>query len=142
MQILRDAFTREGAMTCAQMNAAKDGAKVRVAGAVLVRQRPGKGNAVFITIEDETGVVNALMWARTFETQRNAVMAARLMVIEGQVQRSKENTVHLMADRVEDHSTMLALLDDAPMDTAREPLPQRAQHPRDRRILPGSRDFH
>lgn len=141
MQILRDAFAREGVMTCARMNAAKDGAKVRVAGAVLVRQRPGKGNAVFITIEDETGVVNALMWARTFETQRAPVMAARLMVIEGQVQRSKDNVVHLMAERVHDRSTMLALLEDTPGDGP-DPLPQRAQHPRDRRILPGSRDFH
>ena len=56
-----------------------DGRKVRVAGIVLIRQRPGKGNAVFITIEDETGVANALLWARDMEKQRRAVMASRLM---------------------------------------------------------------
>ncbi|MDE1918098.1 MAG: error-prone DNA polymerase [Sphingomonadales bacterium] len=141
MQILRGAFASEGVLTCAQVNAAKDGARVSVAGAVLVRQRPGKGNAVFITIEDETGVVNALMWTRTFQQQRGAVMAARLMVIEGQVQVSKEQVVHLMAARVHDRSAMLARLEDAGEDR-REPPPLRASHPRDVRILPRSRDFH
>ena len=74
----------------------------RVAGVVLTRQRPGKGNAVFITIEDETGVVNALLWSRDLDKQRRAVMAARLMLIEGEIQKSKEGVVHLMAKRVID----------------------------------------
>lgn len=139
MQILRAAFAAEGVLTCAAVNAAKDGARVKVAGAVLVRQRPGKGNAVFITLEDETGVVNALMWARIFEQQRGAVMSARLMVIEGEVQHSKEGVVHLMAQRVHDRTPMLTHLDDMPQDHA---PPRRAGHPRDVRILPRSRDFH
>jgi error-prone DNA polymerase len=138
MQILRDRFAAEGALTCAQVNAAKDGARVRVAGAVLVRQRPGKGNAIFITLEDETGIVNALMWARVFEQQRSAVMAARLMVIEGEVQHSKENVVHLMAARVHDRTAMLAHLEDMPGT----PRTQAGRHPRDVRLLPQSRDFH
>jgi error-prone DNA polymerase len=54
-----------------------------VAGVVLTRQRPGKGNAVFITIEDETGIANGLLWARDMEKQRAAVMASRLMLLEG-----------------------------------------------------------
>ena len=111
------------------------------AGAVLVRQRPGKGNAVFITIEDETGVVNALLWARDFEAQRAAVMAARLMRIEGQVQRSKEGVVHLMAQRVVDRSALLARLA-GPATPAQTPPPVSANHPRKVRILPASRDFH
>jgi error-prone DNA polymerase len=141
MQILRDAFAAEGVATCQQVNAARDGTRLAVAGAVLVRQRPGKGNAIFITLEDETGVVNALMWARTFEAQRGPVMAARLMVIEGQVQHSKEGVVHLMASRVHDRTAMLARLDQAPGDT-HQPPPPRAGHPRNLRILPRSRDFH
>jgi error-prone DNA polymerase len=135
VQFLRDRLSREGILSCAQVNAAKDGARVSCVGAVLVRQRPGKGNAVFITIEDESGIVNALMWARDFEEQRAAVMAARLMRIDGLVQHSKEGVVHLMARRITDRTAMLTGSDAAPR-------PVRAMHPRDRRILPSSRDFH
>ena len=141
LQFVRGQLAAEGALTCAVVNAAKDGARVACAGAVLVRQRPGKGNAVFITIEDETGVVNALLWARDFEAQRAAVMAARLMRIEGQVQRSKEGVVHLMAQRVVDRSALLARLA-GPATPAQTPPPVSANHPRKVRILPASRDFH
>ncbi|NML11132.1 error-prone DNA polymerase [Sphingobium sp. AR-3-1] len=150
MQFLRDHFNRRGVIDCASVNSAKDGAKVKVAGVVLIRQRPGKGNAVFITIEDESGIVNALLWAREMEKQRRAVMAARLMLIEGEVQRSKENVVHLMVDRVTDASRALDWLQEQPMmrgDEVTHPVQARAapsprRHPRDVRILPRSRDFH
>ena len=149
MQFLRARFARAGAVDCAAVNAAKDGAKVRVAGVVLTRQRPGKGNAVFITIEDESGIVNALLWARDMEKQRRAVMAARLMLIDGEVQRSKENVVHLIVDRVTDASAALDNLHH-PMargDEVTHPgqprgRPSSHRHPRDVRILPKSRDFH
>ncbi len=149
MQFLRARFARAGAIDCAAVNAAKDGAKVRVAGVVLTRQRPGKGNAVFITIEDESGIVNALLWARDMEKQRRAVMAARLMLIDGEVQRSKENVVHLIVDRVTDASAALDGLHH-PMargDEVTHPgqprgRPSSHRHPRDVRILPKSRDFH
>jgi error-prone DNA polymerase len=148
---LRDRLSAEGVMSCAEVNAAREGRRVRCAGVVLIRQRPGKGNAVFITIEDETGIVNALLWARDMEKQRRAVMAARLMLIEGVVQRSSEGVVHLMARRIIDRTAMLDLLGS---DTVLLPEPFRADevrrpqasrghgHPRDVRILPKSRDFH
>ncbi|KHK90679.1 error-prone DNA polymerase [Novosphingobium malaysiense] len=145
MQFLRGQFAGEGVLSCAEVNAAKDGARVRCAGVVLVRQRPGKGNAVFITIEDETGVVNALLWARDFEQQRRPVMAARLAEIAGEVQRSKEGVVHLMAKRVTDRSALLGQLDGTlPVDMKDGPpaAAPRSFHPRDVRILPRSRDFH
>ncbi|WP_088183935.1 error-prone DNA polymerase [Sphingobium sp. Z007] len=150
MQFLRDHFARRGVIDCASVNGAKDGAKVKVAGVVLIRQRPGKGNAVFITIEDESGIVNALLWARDMEKQRRAVMASRLMLIEGEVQRSKENVVHLMVDRVTDASRALDWLQEQPMMRGDEvthpvhsrPAPSPRRHPRDVRILPRSRDFH
>jgi error-prone DNA polymerase len=110
MAFLRDLFAREGVLSSAQANHARDGARARVAGIVLVRQRPGKGNAVFITIEDETGVTNGLMWARDFEANRRDVMAARLLVMEGVVQRSEEGVVHLMTTRVQDRSHELRRL--------------------------------
>jgi error-prone DNA polymerase len=150
LHFLRAALTAEGVLSCAAMTAAPDGRKVRTAGVVLVRQRPGKGNAVFITIEDETGVANIVMWAREMEPQRRAVMAARLMLVEGEVQRSKEGVVHLMAKRIIDRTAMLDTLTldprtaalPAPSDEITHPQGSRAYHPRDVRILPRSRDFH
>ncbi|MET0249789.1 MAG: error-prone DNA polymerase [Sphingobium sp.] len=151
MEFLRPVFAAEGVLSCAQTNAAKNGTRVRTAGVVLVRQRPGKGNAIFITIEDESGVTNILLWARLFELQRRPVMASRLMVVEGEVQCSKEGVVHLMATRVHDRTAELSRLSDthAPriaLSRADEFLhpqhPRTSGHPRDVRILPKSRDFH
>ncbi len=139
MQFLRPVFAAEGVRTCAQVSAAKNGARVQVAGVVLVRQRPGKGNAIFITIEDETGITNILLWARLFEMQRRPVMASRLMLVEGEVQRSKEGVVHLMATRVHDRT---AELDHLSESQSGRPRARASSHPRNVRILPGSRDFH
>jgi error-prone DNA polymerase len=147
MTFLRDTLRAEGVLSCAETSAAKSGRRVRTAGVVLIRQRPGKGNAIFITLEDETGITNVLLWARDFERQRRAVMASRLMVVEGVIQRSKEGVVHLMASTVTDRTALLALLNE---ETPRLPLCPTDEvargpshrHPRDVRILPGSRDFH
>ncbi|HVF94854.1 MAG TPA: error-prone DNA polymerase, partial [Sphingomonas sp.] len=126
-------------------------------------QRPGKGNAIFVTIEDETGVTNGLIWARDFEAYRREVMAARLMVLDGIVQRSEEGVTHLIANRISDRSDELARLSSdhvavAPFgrgDEATHPQPtrtrapldgpareHRASHPREVRVMPKSRDFH
>ncbi len=162
MGCLRALFDAEGVATCATANARRDGAWVRAAGVVLVRQRPGKGNAIFITLEDETGIVNIVLWARQFEKYRREVMGARLMLVEGRMQISQEGVAHLMAVRIHDRSTDLSRLSDsheitpelAPADEflnsqhprtphqAPHRTPYRAGHPRDARILPGSRDFH
>jgi len=150
MAFLRDIFAAEGILTCAQTDAAKHGTRVKTAGVVLTRQRPGKGNAIFITIEDETGTTNALLWSRLFERQRRAVMASRLMVIEGEVQRSKEGVVHLMATTITDRSQELERLSqehdpNVPLSRSDEfarPVYPRHGHPRDVRLLPKSRDFH
>ena len=155
MAFLRRDFEREGVLSAAQVAAAKNGSIVRTAGIVLVRQRPGKGNAIFITIEDEGGIVNILLWARHFERYRRAVMASRLMLAEGEVQRSKEGVIHLMATRITDRTEMLDALGDGREirpdlcradEVAHPQLPRgyAAQHghPRNVRILPKSRDFH
>ena len=148
MTFVRPVLSAEGVLSCAETSAAKAGAFVRTGGVVLVRQRPGKGNAIFITIEDETGITNVLLWARLFERFRREVMASRLMVVSGQVQRSPEGVVHLMANRVADRSDLLSLLADepprlplCPVDEIARPVANN-RHPRDVRILPGSRDFH
>ncbi|MBC2777118.1 error-prone DNA polymerase [Parasphingopyxis marina] len=151
MAFLRPHFDRDRVLNCAATNAAKNGARVRAAGVVLIRQRPGKGNAIFITIEDETGIVNALLWASQLDRVRRAVMAARLMLIEGEVQRSEEGVVHLMAANVIDRTDWLDRLSDAhhaeielsPSDEIIRPsVPRGHHHPRNVRVLPKSRDFH
>ncbi|MBN9290297.1 MAG: error-prone DNA polymerase, partial [Hyphomicrobium denitrificans] len=150
MECLRDIFRGEGIASCAELAAQRDGSRGRVAGVVLVRQRPGKGNAIFITLEDETGITNAVLWARTFEKFRNEVMGGRLLLIEGKVQRSPENVIHLMATRIVDRTAELSRLADAynptialsNADEFLHPQASRVRHPRNVRILPGSRDFH
>ena len=144
MAFLRATLRDEGVLSCAETDAAKNDAVVRTAGIVLVRQRPGKGNAVFITIEDETGITNILLWARQFETMRRAVMASRLMLVEGRVQRSREGVVHLMASRIIDRTDLLDRLSEhgrppTPLsraDAFLHPQHPRHRHPRDVRILP------
>jgi error-prone DNA polymerase len=150
MQFLRGVFDGEGVLSSAGAASARNGALVRVAGVVLIRQRPGKGNALFITLEDETGITNILLWARDFERYRRAVMAARLMQVEGEVQRSKEGVMHIIARRVVDRSAMLGdLTGDKPLrfvmphaDGPSQGPDPRHGHPRNVRILPKSRDFH
>ncbi len=155
MAFLRRDFEREGVLSATQVAAAKNGSIVRTAGVVLIRQRPGKGNAIFITLEDEGGIVNILLWARHFERQRRAVMASRLMLAEGEVQRSKEGVIHLMATRIVDRTAMLDTLGSdrrfdpevCRADEVRHPQLPRGHaakhgHPRNVRILPKSRDFH
>jgi error-prone DNA polymerase len=156
MALIRPAFANERVLTCAQTSAAKNGHRVRTAGVVLIRQRPGKGNAIFVTLEDETGVTNVVIWARLFELYRRPIMAARLMLVEGELQRSPEGVIHLMANRIHDRSAMLDLLSEthgtrpAPAHGDEfihpdQPSPHhvtRGRHPRDVRILPKSRDFH
>jgi len=137
-QFLRPGFDAEGITSCKGVGALKDGASVRCAGVVLVRQRPGEGTAIFITLSDETGVCNVVVWARTFEQFRKEVMGARLLLAEGKVQKSPEGVVHLMAERLIDRSADLRLLAGAEL-----PVPKPVhRHPRDVRILPPSRDFH
>ena len=97
-------------LACDELRGAKDGAYVSVAGVVLVRQRPGSAKGVvFMTIEDETGVANAVVWPNTLERYRKVVMGARLIVIHGRIQRH-EDIIHVVSARLEDRSDWLALL--------------------------------
>lgn len=151
MTFLRPTLDAEGIFSCKATGSARNGAQVRTAGLVLVRQRPGKGNAIFVTIEDETGITNVVIWARLFETFRRQVMASRMMLVEGKVQRSREGVVHLMATSIHDRSELLDRLSDgcpapATLSRADEVLhpqyPRTGGHPRNVRIMPKSRDFH
>lgn len=87
-----------------------EGARVTVAGLVLVRQRPGTAKGViFITLEDETGISNIVVWQKVYQRFRRAVIAGRLLRVTGRIQR-ESSVVHIVADHVEDISGMLDLL--------------------------------
>jgi error-prone DNA polymerase len=112
MSFLRAAIMREGILSCADLKRTRDGARVSVAGVVLVRQRPGSAaGVVFMTIEDETGVANSVIWPKVLERMRKVVMGARLVVVHGRVQRH-EDIIHVVAERLEDRSDWLRLLDE------------------------------
>ncbi len=170
MSFLREDFASSTA--CAALRKLKDGARVSVAGVVLVRQRPGSAKGVvFVTIEDETGVANAVVWPKMLEAYRKVVMTARLVEIQGRLQRH-EDIIHIVAARLIDRSDWLLKLSEwadtmkvplANADEVLHPEPGSARggdaqddprrhprfarepkphHPRNVRIIPKSRDFH
>jgi error-prone DNA polymerase len=159
MEFLRASLRREGVLSCADATGQGNGRFVKCAGVVLVRQRPGSANGVvFMTIEDETGVANIVVWPKVMDKFRKEVMGARLVLIEGRIQ-SSDGVVHLVANRLTDRSHDLASLANetlfrkevlpsgatlaVPLNSEREELPiQKHRHPRNVRILPRSRDFH
>jgi error-prone DNA polymerase len=106
LAFLRGELERRRMVSCAGLARMKDGARVEVAGLVLIRQRPGKGNVTFITLEDETGIANVILWQRRFEEQRRIVMGASMIGVKGILQREGEVT-HVVADRLEDLTGLL-----------------------------------
>jgi error-prone DNA polymerase len=163
MQFLRSMFAGEGVIACKDVCHDHDRRRVRCAGVVLVRQRPGSAKGVvFMTLEDETGIANIVVWPKVMELFRKEVMGARLILVEGYIQSSPEKVTHLVAQRLFDRShDLVGLANDAlsrkrvlpPAAALIEPLnddrrehldnpAQKIRHPRDVRILPPSRDFH
>jgi len=163
MEFLREKFERERVIACASVSDARDRQHVRCAGVVLVRQRPGSAKGVvFMTLEDETGIANIVVWPKVMERFRKEVMGARLILVEGYIQSSPEKVVHLVAERLFDRSRdLVALANDSlsrkhpvpagpalvePLNDDRRDHPdhpaQKIRHPRNVRILPPSRDFH
>ena len=91
LRFLRAGLAREGVLSCADATMRPDGAKVRVAGVVLVRQRPGSASGVvFATIEDETGIANVVVWPAVIERYRRALVGSSLLLVTGRMQRSEE----------------------------------------------------
>ena len=92
---------------CADLATIRDGRNIEVAGVVLVRQRPGSAKGVlFITIEDETGIANGILWPNKFEVYRRQVMSASMIAMRGRVQKEGE-IIHVICDRITDHDDML-----------------------------------
>ena len=109
---LRPALRAQGMVTCADLKTIRDGRRVVVPGIVLVRQKPGSAKGVmFITIEDETGVANLILWKDRFEAQRRLVLSAGMIACHGRVQREGE-VIHVITERLEDLSDLLRSVGD------------------------------
>lgn len=100
--------------------------RVKATGLVLVRQRPGTASGViFATLEDECGVINVIIWPRVFERFRKAVLGARLMCVEGKLQR-EDGVIHVVAETITDYTGMLGSLGDIDVDGAFDGVMSRA----------------
>ncbi|WP_294292924.1 error-prone DNA polymerase [uncultured Sphingomonas sp.] len=107
LSFLRPRLGRAGIVPASALAGVKEGRKVEVAGVILVRQKPGSAKGVlFITIEDETGVANAILWPDRFEAQRRTVMSATMIGVQGRVQK-EGLVIHIIVDRIVDYSWML-----------------------------------
>ncbi len=105
---LRADLAERRIVTCTEAMEARDGRWLEAAGVVLVRQRPGSAKGVmFITLEDETGIANLVVWPQVFEKFRRVVMGASMIAVRGRIQREGE-VVHLVAHRLTDLSAELA----------------------------------
>ena len=151
MSFLRRSLTRQGYISTRELDKSHNRQKLKLAGLVLIRQRPGTAKGVcFITLEDEFGTANLVVWPKVMETFRKTVMQSRLLVVEGYVQRDVE-IIHIVAQRLVDRSDALLRLapDTLSPETGRgdevtHPLPPNGGHghPRNTRVIPKSRDFH
>ncbi|MDW5315721.1 error-prone DNA polymerase [Rhizobium sp. PL01] len=110
VSFLRSVLAQAGVMPNGNLLNVPNGQRVTIAGLVLVRQRPGSAKGViFMTLEDETGVANAIVWTKTFDRYRSIVMGARLVKIRGKLQ-CESGVIHVVAEHIEDMTPMLGLL--------------------------------
>ena len=135
VSFFRPFLAARGVVEAAGLRRSRKGGRLKVAGLVLVRQRPGTAKGVtFLTLEDETGSANIVIWKDVFEANRRIAMAGAFIEVEGRLQRTGE-VIHLVAERFADHSFRLASLKheggDAPEEVGAEPA-----------NLVRSRDFH
>ncbi|WP_100368046.1 error-prone DNA polymerase [Yoonia maricola] len=151
MSFLRRSMDKQGYTPTRMLDQLRNGQSIKLAGIVLIRQRPGSAKGVcFITVEDETGVANLVVWPKVMEAYRKVIMRARVIDVRGTLQRS-EDVIHVVANQLTDRSDALERLSHDPMepslahaDEVRKSIPNdpRGRHPRDVRIIPKSRDFH
>ncbi len=157
VSFLRPSIAEAGYRTCAALLSARNGARVGVAGLVLVRQRPGSAKGViFATLEDETGIANVIIWPTMFVRFRRTVIGAKLLAVTGKLQREGE-VVHLVADQLMDWTGALASLSAGGLDNAfaradeiERPGIDPSEKPKrgqgfatpGAEIIPASRDFH
>ena len=153
MSFFRSSLKSQGFASTHNLIHMGHGQRVSLAGLVLVRQKPGSAKGVcFITLEDEDGVANLVIWPKLFEHYRALIMTSRLLVLHGRVQ-TDGRVIHVVVDRLEDRTARLDTLAQERVpatgvrgDHVNHPLPSQVaggrKHPRDVRVIPKSRDFH
>ncbi len=119
LSFLRAELARRRIVTAASLRDRRDGDRLTVAGIVLVRQRPGKGNVVFMTLEDETGIANLVVWIPIFERFRRIVMGGRMVACTGKLQIQGE-VIHIVAERIQDWTPALRRIGEAADDKPRQ----------------------
>ena len=144
LSFLRERLVARNVLPAKALLHAQDGDRAATAGLVLVRQRPGSAKGViFMTLEDETGTVNIVVWPKILEKYRPAVLGGRLVLVRGRVQRAGE-IVHLVAAHLEDLTHWLDLLtpdEGTASRGGRRLAASPSRHPRNQRVIPNSRDF-
>jgi error-prone DNA polymerase len=132
---MRARFNARGIKRSDALDRVKSGVRVVVAGLVLVRQRPGTAKGViFMTLEDEAGVANVIVWPKAFERLRATVIGARFVAVSGKLQ-NEAGVIHIIAERMEDLTPMLGQLSEkgrtidalVPADEVRRPQLSMAQ---------------
>lgn len=110
LALLRSRLRRRKLLSAGELRELADGSRARTTGIVTCRQRPGSANGtMFITLEDETGCINVIVWPQLIERQRRELLHASLLGVEGLVQKNGD-VVHLVARRLQDHSALLGRL--------------------------------
>jgi DNA polymerase III alpha subunit len=135
VSFLRAGLDERGIVRNDLLPSIQPGRRVTIGGLVLVRQRPGTGNAIFMTLEDETGIANTIVWPRKFEEYRPVVMGSRLISVSGVLQNEKD-VIHIVADHFEDLTPLLLRLSEEgtridpalPVDEIKRPVQGSARH--------------
>ena len=110
---MRARLAARGILRSDALRSVRNGERVTVAGLVLVRQRPGTAKGViFMTLEDETGIANVIVWPKAFERLRAIVLGARFVAVTGKLQ-SESGVIHIVAERMDDLTPMLGMLSEA-----------------------------
>ena len=144
VSFLRATLAHQNTITTAALAGKRDGQRVNLAGIVLVRQKPGSAKGVmFITIEDETGHANLVVWASVFERQRSLILSASMIGVRGRLQREGE-VMHVVAHELTDLSALLRSvgnLEVFPIQTGRGDEARHGGAPDAREIRVHTRDF-
>ncbi len=110
LALLRESFAAKYYLSADEIALAEPGSVIKTAGLVISRQRPGTATGVvFVTLEDETGSINLIVWSSLVESQRRELLGAKLMGVIGEIQREGE-VIHIVAKRLFDYSKMLGRL--------------------------------
>ena len=155
MGFLRADYAARRFIRASELRGCRFNQRVKVAGIVLIRQKPGSAKGVvFVTLEDESGVINLVVWPDVLGRYRKPIMGARLLEVEGTVQMD-DDVIHVVARHITDAGGRLSALSDdmlkpdlARADHVVSPLSTKLaaaesrRHPRDVSVIPKSRDFH